>query len=123
MLYGENRTNTNGYRYQRTLDAPTQKLFKAIDDENLEDFRQAIEEGADVYARDEKNMRPLESIKDKLVNVLSNKSACAVSSDKQKTTLKKMTKLLTTKQLFKAIGDKNLENFKQAIKEGADGVP
>ncbi|MFJ5423378.1 ankyrin repeat domain-containing protein [Wolbachia endosymbiont of Drosophila barbarae] len=120
MLYGENRTNTNGYRYQRTLDAPTQKLFKAIDDENLEDFRQAIEEGADVYARDEKNMRPLESIKDKLVNVLSNKSACAVSSDKQKITLKEMTKLLTTKQLFKAIGDKNLENFKQAIKEGAD---
>ncbi|WP_353271197.1 ankyrin repeat domain-containing protein [Wolbachia endosymbiont (group A) of Alloplasta piceator] len=53
MLYGENRTNTNGYRYQRTLDAPTQKLFKAIDDENLEDFRQALEGDADVNAFDE----------------------------------------------------------------------
>lgn len=52
MLYGENRTNTNGYRYQRTLDAPTQKLFKAIDDENLEAFKQALAEGADVNAFD-----------------------------------------------------------------------
>ncbi|GFR11242.1 ankyrin repeat family protein [Trichonephila clavata] len=53
MLYGGNRTNTNGYRYQRTLDAPTQKLFKAIDDENLEAFKQALEGDADVNAFDE----------------------------------------------------------------------
>ncbi|WP_423349248.1 ankyrin repeat domain-containing protein [Wolbachia sp. wLmal] len=62
MLYGENRTNTNGYRYQRTLDAPTQKLFKAIDDENLEAFKQAIAEGADVNAFDKEGMTPLMSI-------------------------------------------------------------
>ncbi|WP_265026997.1 ankyrin repeat domain-containing protein [Wolbachia endosymbiont (group A) of Bombylius major] len=58
MLYGENRTNTNGYRYQRTRDAPTQKLFKAIDDENLEAFKQALEGDADVNAFD-KGYTPL----------------------------------------------------------------
>ncbi|WP_265026393.1 ankyrin repeat domain-containing protein [Wolbachia endosymbiont (group A) of Bibio marci] len=62
MLYGENRTNTNGYRYQRTLDEPTQKLFEAIDDENLEGFKQALAEGADVNAFDKEGMTPLVSI-------------------------------------------------------------
>ncbi len=62
MLYGENRTNTNGYRYQGTLDAPTQKLFEAIDDENLEAFKQAIAEGAYVNAFDKEGMTPLMSI-------------------------------------------------------------
>ncbi|KLT23100.1 ankyrin repeat domain protein [Wolbachia endosymbiont of Armadillidium vulgare str. wVulC] len=32
--------------------ASTKKLFKAIDDEILEDFKQALEEGADVNAFD-----------------------------------------------------------------------
>lgn len=58
MLYGGNRTSTTGYGYnQRTpepLDEPTQKLFEAIDDENLEAFKQALEEGADVNAFDER---------------------------------------------------------------------
>ncbi|MDR0773561.1 MAG: ankyrin repeat domain-containing protein [Wolbachia pipientis] len=66
MLYGGNRTSTTGYGYnQRTpepLDEPTQKLFKAIDDENLEAFKQALEEGADVNAFDEGGMTPLASI-------------------------------------------------------------
>ncbi|QMV45663.1 hypothetical protein HC358_00620 [Wolbachia pipientis] len=57
MPYGENRTSTAGYGYnQRTpepLDEPTQKLFKAIDDENLEAFQQALEEGANVNKFDE----------------------------------------------------------------------
>ena len=43
-------------------DEPTKKLFKAIDDENLEAFKQAIAEGADVNAFDEEGMTPLISI-------------------------------------------------------------
>ncbi|MDE5062111.1 ankyrin repeat domain-containing protein [Wolbachia endosymbiont of Drosophila tsacasi] len=66
MLYGGNRTSTTGYGYnQRTpepLDEPTQKLFKAIDDENLEAFKQALAEGADVNAFDKEGMTPLISI-------------------------------------------------------------
>lgn len=66
MLHGGNRTSTAGYGYnQRTpepLDEPTQKLFKAIDDENLEAFQQALEEGANVNKFDEQGMTPLISI-------------------------------------------------------------
>lgn len=66
MPYGGNRTSTTGYGYnQRTpepLDEPTQKLFKAIDNENLEAFKRAIAEGADVNAFDEEGMTPLISI-------------------------------------------------------------
>ncbi|MFP3020666.1 MAG: ankyrin repeat domain-containing protein [Wolbachia sp.] len=83
MLYGENRTNTNGYRYQRTLDAPTQKLFKAIDDENLEAFKQALEGDADVNAFNEEGMTPLMSIA----------RACDVTYGRQPM-LEKMAKLL-----------------------------
>ncbi|WP_353271668.1 hypothetical protein [Wolbachia endosymbiont (group A) of Nomada goodeniana] len=83
MPYGENRTNTNGYRYQRTLDAPTQKLFKAIDDENLEAFKQALEGDADVNAFDEEGMTPLMSIA----------RACDVTYGRQPM-LEKMAKLL-----------------------------
>ncbi|GFQ76495.1 ankyrin repeat domain-containing protein [Trichonephila clavata] len=46
----------------RQLSEPTQKLFKAINDENLEAFKQALEEGADVNAFDEEGMTPLISI-------------------------------------------------------------
>jgi len=83
MLYERNGINTNGYRYQRTLDAPTQKLFDAIDGENLEAFKQALAEGADVNAFDKEGMTPLMSI----VNV------CTVSGDGQ-AKLEKMAKLL-----------------------------
>ncbi|WP_253303439.1 TomO hydrophobic C-terminal domain-containing protein [Wolbachia endosymbiont of Phyllotreta cruciferae] len=83
MLYGENRTNTNGYRYQRTLDAPTQKLFKAIGEENLEAFKQALEGDADVNAFDEEGMTPLMSIA----------RACDVTYGRQPM-LEKMAKLL-----------------------------
>ncbi len=87
MLYGGDGINTNGYRYNQTtsrqLDEPTQKLFKAIDNENPEAFKQALKEGADVNAFDEEGMTPLMSI----VNV------CAVSGDGQ-ATLEKMAKLL-----------------------------
>ncbi|MGL9758499.1 MAG: ankyrin repeat domain-containing protein [Wolbachia sp.] len=83
MPYGENRTNTNDYRYQRTLDAPTQKLFKAIDDENLEAFKQALEGDADVNAFDEEGMTPLMSIA----------RACDVTYGRQPM-LEKMAKLL-----------------------------
>ncbi|MDX5507639.1 MAG: hypothetical protein O7149_03400, partial [Wolbachia endosymbiont of Hylaeus sinuatus] len=51
MLYGENN--------QRTLDESTQGLFEAIDNENLEAFKQALKEGADVNAFDEEGMTPL----------------------------------------------------------------
>ncbi|WP_264329505.1 MULTISPECIES: ankyrin repeat domain-containing protein [unclassified Wolbachia] len=87
MLYGGDGINTNGYRYNQTtsrqLDEPTQKLFKAIDNENPEAFKQALKEGADVNAFDKEGMTPLMSI----VNV------CAVSGDGQ-ATLEKMAKLL-----------------------------
>ncbi|WP_250296375.1 TomO hydrophobic C-terminal domain-containing protein [Wolbachia endosymbiont of Oedothorax gibbosus] len=84
MLYGRNGINT-GYN-QKTpepLDEPTQKLFKAIENENLEGFKQALKEGADVNAFDGEGMTPLMSI----VN------ACATSGDGQPT-LEKMAKLL-----------------------------
>ncbi|MDM8335741.1 ankyrin repeat domain-containing protein [Wolbachia pipientis] len=87
MGYGRNKANINSYGYNRRapepLDAPTKKLFKAIDDEDLEGFRQAIEEGADVNAFDKEGMTPLMSI----ANV------CVVSGDGQ-ATLEKMSKLL-----------------------------
>ncbi|WP_265042540.1 ankyrin repeat domain-containing protein [Wolbachia endosymbiont (group A) of Sphecodes monilicornis] len=87
MLYGGDGINTNGYRYNQTtsrqLDEPTQKLFKAIDNENPEAFKQALKEGAGVNAFDKEGMTPLMSI----VNV------CAVSGDGQ-ATLEKMAKLL-----------------------------
>ena len=84
MLYGRNRTSTTGYGYnQRTPKPLTKQLFKAIDNESLEAFKQAIAEGADVNAFDEEGMTPLMSI----VNV------CAVSGDGQ-ATLEKMAKLL-----------------------------
>ncbi|WP_237342963.1 ankyrin repeat domain-containing protein [Wolbachia endosymbiont of Folsomia candida] len=40
--------NSNNQRVQQPLNEQTEKLFRAIDDENLEDFRQALEQGADV---------------------------------------------------------------------------
>ncbi|WP_353284358.1 hypothetical protein [Wolbachia endosymbiont (group A) of Lasioglossum fulvicorne] len=67
----------------RQLSESTKQLFKAIDDENLEDFRQAIEGGADVNAFDEEGMTPLMSIA----------RACDASYDKQPV-LEKMAKLL-----------------------------
>ncbi|MGL9718665.1 MAG: ankyrin repeat domain-containing protein [Wolbachia sp.] len=53
--YRSNRTNiTDNNMFGRTtpepLSASTKKLFDAIDDENLEDFKQALAEGADVNA-------------------------------------------------------------------------
>ncbi|MDE5060073.1 ankyrin repeat domain-containing protein [Wolbachia endosymbiont of Drosophila aff. chauvacae BK-2020] len=87
MLYGGDGINTNGYRYNQTtsrqLDEPTQKLFKAIDNENPEAFKQALKEGADVNAFDKEGMTPLMSI----VNVYP------VSGGGQ-ATLEKMAKLL-----------------------------
>ncbi len=65
------------------LDAPTQKLFKAIDDENLEAFKQALEGDADVNAFDEEGMTPLMSIA----------RACDVTYGRQPM-LEKMAKLL-----------------------------
>ncbi|WP_264731440.1 ankyrin repeat domain-containing protein [Wolbachia endosymbiont (group A) of Sphaerophoria taeniata] len=38
----------------RQLSESTKQLFKAIDDENLENFKQALAEGADVNAFDER---------------------------------------------------------------------
>lgn len=46
----------------RQLSESTKQLFKAIDNENLEAFKQAIAEGADVNAFDEEGMTPLISI-------------------------------------------------------------
>ncbi|WP_425386123.1 hypothetical protein [Wolbachia endosymbiont (group A) of Barypeithes pellucidus] len=84
MLYGRNRTSTAGYGYnQRTPKPLTKQLFKAIDNENLEAFKQAIAEGADVNAFDEEGMTPLMSIA----------RACDASYDKQPV-LEKMAKLL-----------------------------
>ncbi|WP_250295107.1 ankyrin repeat domain-containing protein [Wolbachia endosymbiont of Oedothorax gibbosus] len=53
---------TGSERTQESLNTPTQKLFKAIDDENLEGFKQALAEGADVNAFDKEGMTPLVSI-------------------------------------------------------------
>lgn len=46
----------------RQLSESTQKLFDAINDGNLKDFKQALEGGADVNAFDEEGMIPLMSI-------------------------------------------------------------
>ncbi|WP_341811798.1 ankyrin repeat domain-containing protein [Wolbachia endosymbiont (group A) of Conops quadrifasciatus] len=43
---------TGSERTQESLNTPTEKLFKAIDDKNLEAFKQALAEGADVNAFD-----------------------------------------------------------------------
>ncbi|QOD38639.1 ankyrin repeat domain-containing protein [Candidatus Wolbachia massiliensis] len=67
----------------RELSESTQKLFDAIDNANLEGFKQAMAEGADVNAFDQEGMTPLMSIA----------NACAVSGDVQPT-LEKMAKLL-----------------------------
>ncbi|MCM1001886.1 hypothetical protein DM84_01295 [Wolbachia pipientis] len=64
------------------FDVPTKKLFDAIDDENLEAFKQALVEGADVNAFDEAGMTPLISI------------ANAYITSNNQPTLEKMAKLL-----------------------------
>ncbi len=46
----------------RQLSESTKQLFKAIDDGNLEDFKEALAEGADVNAFDKEGMTPLMSI-------------------------------------------------------------
>ncbi|MDR1139741.1 MAG: ankyrin repeat domain-containing protein [Rickettsiales bacterium] len=74
-----------GYDGERTpepLSAPTKKLFQAIDDENLEDFKRALAEGADVNAFDEEGMTPL----------MSTANAYITSNDQP--TLEKVAKLL-----------------------------
>ena len=68
------------------LSASTEKLFKAIDDENLGDFERALEEGADVNAFNEGGMTLLMSIAN-IYNVSNNQTA-----------LKDMAKLLIQKR-------------------------
>lgn len=80
MLDGRNGINT-GYDW-RTPEPLTKQLFKAIDDENLEAFKQALAEGADVNVFDEEGMTPL----------MSTASAYITSNDQP--TLEKMAKLL-----------------------------
>ncbi|MGL9757520.1 MAG: TomO hydrophobic C-terminal domain-containing protein [Wolbachia sp.] len=59
---------------QTTSEQSTTKLFKAIDDENLEDFKRALAEGANVNAFDKESMTPL-------ISIITNLS---VSSGKEK---------------------------------------
>lgn len=47
---------------QTTSEQSTTKLFKAIDDGNIEDFERALAEGANVNAFDEGGFTPLMSI-------------------------------------------------------------
>ncbi|MGL9725375.1 MAG: hypothetical protein ACR5KV_01160 [Wolbachia sp.] len=49
-------------KISRQLSESTQKLFKAIDDKNLEDFKQVMAEGVNVNAFNEESMTPLMSI-------------------------------------------------------------
>ncbi|MEY2392997.1 ankyrin repeat domain-containing protein [Wolbachia endosymbiont of Tettigetta isshikii] len=78
--YRSNRTNiTNNNMFGRTtlepLSASTKKLFQAIDDETLEDFKRASVEGVDVNAFDE-GYTPLMTI----VTVLST---CSMETEKK----------------------------------------
>ncbi|MFP3035707.1 MAG: ankyrin repeat domain-containing protein [Wolbachia sp.] len=71
--YRSNRTNiADNNMFGRTtpepLSASTKKLFQAIDDENLEDFKRALVEGADVNAFDERYTP--------LMTIVINLSAC-----------------------------------------------
>ncbi|MGL9762689.1 MAG: hypothetical protein ACR5LB_11350 [Wolbachia sp.] len=63
FIYEEQRDNRvpSNQRTPKPLNAATKKLFDTIDDENLEDFKQALAEGADVNAFDEEGMTPLMS--------------------------------------------------------------
>jgi|GEM_PF-4548892 len=86
--YRSNRTNITdnnmfGQTTQEPLSESTEWLFKAIDNENLEAFKQAIAEGANVNAFDEGGMTPLMSIA----------RACDVTYGRQPM-LEKMAKLL-----------------------------
>ncbi|WP_265025038.1 TomO hydrophobic C-terminal domain-containing protein [Wolbachia endosymbiont (group B) of Pammene fasciana] len=60
--------NDTGLRAQNqtTSGQSTKKLFKAIDDENLGDFKRALAEGADVNAFNEEGITPLISIMNNL---------------------------------------------------------
>ncbi|MDG7052432.1 MAG: hypothetical protein LKM45_00905 [Wolbachia endosymbiont of Alcedoecus sp.] len=64
FVYGEPIANRvpNNQRTSEPLSASTKKLFDAIYDENLEAFKQALADGADVNAFDEEGMTPLMSI-------------------------------------------------------------
>ncbi|MDR2547900.1 MAG: ankyrin repeat domain-containing protein, partial [Rickettsiales bacterium] len=55
FVYEESRASRvpSNQRIPEPLSAPTKKLFQAIDDENLEDFKRALAEGVDVNAFDE----------------------------------------------------------------------
>jgi ankyrin repeat protein len=57
----QNRTSNNRTAPQ-ALNNQTKKLFKAIEDENLENFKQALREGANVNAFDEDGLTPLMSL-------------------------------------------------------------
>ncbi|MGL9718264.1 MAG: ankyrin repeat domain-containing protein [Wolbachia sp.] len=61
-MHGNNTGNGFSWATPEPLSESTKQLFEAIDDENLEDFKQAITEGADVNAFDEEGMTPLMSI-------------------------------------------------------------
>ncbi|BAO99588.1 ankyrin repeat domain-containing protein [Wolbachia endosymbiont of Cimex lectularius] len=84
FVYEESRANRvpSNQRTPKPLSALTKKLFDTIDDENLEDFKQALAEGADVNAFDEEGMTPL----------MSTANAYITSNDQP--TLEKMAKLL-----------------------------
>ncbi|MGY5857132.1 ankyrin repeat domain-containing protein [Wolbachia endosymbiont of Nasonia oneida] len=96
MLYGNGVTYHEAYgggdntasqarnpTTSRQLSESTKQLFKAINDGNLEDFKEALAEGADVNAFDKEGMTPLMSIA----------RACDVTYGRQPT-LEKMAKLL-----------------------------
>ncbi|AAW71153.1 Predicted protein [Wolbachia endosymbiont strain TRS of Brugia malayi] len=84
-----NRTSTTGYGFSWITPGPlnesTQKLFQAIDNENLEDFERAIAEGTDVNTFDEEGMTPLMSVANTYI------------ASSNQPTLKEMTKLLIQK--------------------------
>jgi len=114
-LYRSNRTsiadnNMFGRTTPEPLSAPTQKLFQAIDDENLEDFKQAVAEGANINAFDEEGMAPLMSI----VN------GYAVSSYGQHT-LEKMAKLLIQNRSININARSKQHVYKERQKRDSQG--
>lgn len=112
MFYGANTANLSIQGTSSQLNEPTQKLFKAIDNENLENFKQALIEGADINAFDEEGMTPLMSV----IN------AYIVSSDGQPT-LETMAKLLIQNRSIDINAQSKQPIYREKQKKDRRGYP
>nr|CAH7713375.1 unnamed protein product [Callosobruchus chinensis] len=105
--------NDTGLRAQNqtTSGQSTTKLFKAIDEENLGDFEQALTEGANVNAFNEEGMTPLMSI-----------ASIYIASNNQPA-LEEMAKLLIQKRSININAQSKQPVYKEIQKKDRFGRP